>query len=227
MQFSISQRQLRTNVKRFRGGLVFQAHRLLYHSAPSLRVKSKKKIRLGCWAPAVIGTKLIDPITAVIGPQLIKPVTIKLISQSYAGGVAGHAAPSLRPATTNPYNASSWCPGGRNVDCVNKRDSHIGLPSKYDTYHTLSSDSTYMACHPNLTLNSASVLHFFRRLEVVLRVSSSLLGPVVPSFRALSGRLKFTVRRHKVAGASDVEPAHRQLVVSCATSHGSGVHVPS
>jgi len=24
-----------------------------------------------------------------------------------------------------------------------------------------------------------------------------LLGPVVPSFRALSGRLKFTVRRHK------------------------------
>ena len=29
------------------------------------------------------------------------------------------------------------------------------------------------------------------------RVSSSLLGPVVPSFRALSGRLNFTVRRHK------------------------------
>ena len=26
---------------------------------------------------------------------------------------------------------------------------------------------------------------------------SSLLGPVDPSFRALSGRLKFTVRRHK------------------------------
>ena len=34
-------------------------------------------------------------------------------------------------------------------------------------------------------------------LEVVHRVSSSLLGPVDPSFRALSGRLKFTVRRHK------------------------------
>ena len=28
-------------------------------------------------------------------------------------------------------------------------------------------------------------------------VSSSLPGPVVPSFRALSGRLKFTARRHK------------------------------
>ena len=29
------------------------------------------------------------------------------------------------------------------------------------------------------------------------RVSSSLLDPVVPSFRALSGRLNFTVRRHE------------------------------
>jgi len=37
-----------------------------------------------------------------------------------------------------------------------------------------------------------------RRSLVVHRVSSSLLGPVVPSFRALSRRLKFTVRRHKV-----------------------------
>ena len=46
----------------------------------------------------------------------------------------------------------------------------------------------------------------FRRLEiakgpshseVVHRVSSSLLGPVLPSLQALSGRLKFTVQRHK------------------------------
>ena len=29
------------------------------------------------------------------------------------------------------------------------------------------------------------------------RVSSSLLGPVDPSFRALSGRIKLTVRRHE------------------------------
>jgi len=29
------------------------------------------------------------------------------------------------------------------------------------------------------------------------RVSSSLLDPVIPSFRALSGRLEFTVRRRK------------------------------
>jgi len=31
------------NVKRFRGGLVFKAHRLLYHSTPSLRVIKKKR----------------------------------------------------------------------------------------------------------------------------------------------------------------------------------------
>ena len=38
---------------------------------------------------------------------------------------------------------------------------------------------------------------FVRRRKVVHRVSSSLLGPVDPSLRALYGRLKFTVRRHK------------------------------
>ena len=34
-------------------------------------------------------------------------------------------------------------------------------------------------------------------MQVLHRVSSSLSGPVDPSFRALSGRLEFTVRRHK------------------------------
>jgi len=31
-------------VKRFRGGLVFEAHRLLYHSALGMRVTQKKKV---------------------------------------------------------------------------------------------------------------------------------------------------------------------------------------
>jgi len=35
---------LRRNVKRFRGGLVFEAHRLLYHSTLGLRVIKKKKV---------------------------------------------------------------------------------------------------------------------------------------------------------------------------------------
>jgi len=34
---------LRRNVKRFRGGLVFKAHRLLYRSTLGLRVIKKKK----------------------------------------------------------------------------------------------------------------------------------------------------------------------------------------
>ena len=34
---------LHINVQRFRGGLVFEAGRLLYHSTPGLRVTKKKK----------------------------------------------------------------------------------------------------------------------------------------------------------------------------------------
>jgi len=34
---------LHIHVQRFRGGLVFKAHRLLYHSTLSLRVMKKKK----------------------------------------------------------------------------------------------------------------------------------------------------------------------------------------
>ena len=43
---STSEQLLSRNVKRFRGGLVFKAHRLLYHSSLGLRVIKKKKIDL-------------------------------------------------------------------------------------------------------------------------------------------------------------------------------------
>ena len=43
---------LGTNVKRFRGGLVFKAHRRLYHSTLDLRVLKKQKVDLG-WAMTV------------------------------------------------------------------------------------------------------------------------------------------------------------------------------
>jgi len=42
---SIQEQLLRRNVKRFRGGLVFKAHRLLYLSTLGLRVIKKKKIK--------------------------------------------------------------------------------------------------------------------------------------------------------------------------------------
>jgi len=45
--------------------------------------------------------------------------------------------------------------------------------------------------------NRCSFGTLFVAYGFVHRVSSSLLGPVDPSFQALSGRLKFTVRRHK------------------------------
>jgi len=37
------------NAQRFRGGLAFKAHRLLYHSAPGLRVIKKKKQKVGLY----------------------------------------------------------------------------------------------------------------------------------------------------------------------------------
>ena len=52
------------------------------------------------------------------------------------------------------------------------------------------------------TLTPGSILRARRSSSllstcIVHRASSSLLGPVLPSFRALSWRLRFTVRRHK------------------------------
>jgi len=40
---SIQEEVLSRNVERFRGGFVFKAHRLLYHSTLGLMVKKKKK----------------------------------------------------------------------------------------------------------------------------------------------------------------------------------------
>jgi len=42
---------LHRNVQRFRGGLVFKAHRRLYHSTLGLRVINKKIRREGTWTP--------------------------------------------------------------------------------------------------------------------------------------------------------------------------------
>ena len=43
VQFSIQQQLLSRNVKQFRGGLAFKAHRLLYHSTLGLRVIKKRR----------------------------------------------------------------------------------------------------------------------------------------------------------------------------------------
>ena len=55
-----------------------------------------------------------------------------------------------------------------------------------------------MPCGHSLQLSDTqSLAPSVQGLSVVHRESLSLLGPVVPLLRALSGRLKFTVRRHK------------------------------
>jgi len=59
---------LRRNVKRFRGGLVFKAHRLVYHSTLGSRViKKKKKTKKTEWRTCEGDTSEEDP----LGPSLI------------------------------------------------------------------------------------------------------------------------------------------------------------
>ena len=45
---SIQEQPLSRNFERFRGGLVFEAHRLVYHSTPGSRVTKTKKIQCQC-----------------------------------------------------------------------------------------------------------------------------------------------------------------------------------
>ena len=52
---SIQEQLLRRNVRRFREGLIFKAHRLLYHSTLGSRlIKKKKKKQLGCGGHLIV-----------------------------------------------------------------------------------------------------------------------------------------------------------------------------
>jgi len=50
-------KQLHRNMQRFGGGLVFKAHRLLYHSTLGLRVIKKTRRQAGGWLVAFIRTE--------------------------------------------------------------------------------------------------------------------------------------------------------------------------
>ena len=64
---------LHSNVKRFRGGLVFKAHRLLCHSTLGLRVIKKKKRH----APGIMPMAVRKPckVTPVILHGVVSPYT--------------------------------------------------------------------------------------------------------------------------------------------------------
>ena len=70
---------------------------------------------------------------------------------------------------------------------------------------------------PTPTVRSVCRLHLHPLREVVHRVSSSLLGLVDPLLRALSGSLKFTVRRYKFNKDSSL--AHSLLIRDGAEAH--------
>ena len=57
--------------------------------------------------------------------------------------------------------------------------------------------TNFIECHRQIDSKERDVCKMNGRLQILHRLSSSLLGPVDPSFRALSGRLQIAVRRHK------------------------------
>jgi hypothetical protein len=66
-----------------------------------------------------------------------------------------------------------------------------------DCYHDFRHQKSEMLETTTPAVAWVQAFGFSRVSWFVNCVSSSLLGPVGPSFRALSGRLKFTVRRHR------------------------------
>ena len=65
VQFPIEEQLLRRNVKRFRGGLVFKADRLLHHSTLGLGVIKKRRrvLRLPTPVPGISTTRFLFCIT--------------------------------------------------------------------------------------------------------------------------------------------------------------------
>jgi len=96
--------------------------------------------------------------------------------------------------------------------------------------HKFNKDSLHRAAVPPLashqTERSGGALHLVRRVWVVHCVSSSLLGPAVPSFRALSGRFTFTVRRHKFNKYSVPSRGGSSVLLACTASHGPQLATP-
>ena len=71
VQFSISKQLLSRNMERFREGLVFKAHRILYHSTLGWRVmKKKRRIRVRGFVSKPYVNSLQDPTFRVSGVGL-------------------------------------------------------------------------------------------------------------------------------------------------------------
>jgi len=78
-----------SGLKRFRGGLVFKAHRLLYHSTLGLRVIKKKKF--GVWGRGVGWTASPSSRSVDVERLSVRPVTAPATAVSTCGfGTTGY-----------------------------------------------------------------------------------------------------------------------------------------
>ena len=144
-------------MQRFRGGPVFKAHRLLYHSTLGLRVIRKRRR-----GRRVVGVRSPSRgVKSTVSSQFKNNHFTEMCSGSEAGSYL-----RLIDSFITQRKAQ-----GPSRTCNESKEEEVFIPPRVESSQLCSS--------------------------IVHRVSSSLLGPVVPSFRALSGCLRFTVRRHK------------------------------
>jgi len=100
-------------VKRFRGGLVFKAHRLLYHSTLGLRVIQKKGEDVGTAGPAVanVEAQFLEPLPE---PETLNP---KLYILPHVGVRPFHQKSTcLTQLTLGPYVVQIWSRDVRNIE---------------------------------------------------------------------------------------------------------------
>ena len=68
---SAAARLLRSNLKRFRGGLVFKIHRLVYHSTLGSRVIQKRRSDLDVFGEGLQDAERVGPERVRVGPNLL------------------------------------------------------------------------------------------------------------------------------------------------------------
>ena len=164
---------------------------LLYPAVSSLHRASRKvDIRLsGKMISNSHGTRPVHQIITMMKWIRTSMLSMKhSLSQSFAPNVRaldgrGHASKGKRPSSDQLHTALDDTFASQLALQLN------GALQRKRRCFARAAAFARASSHPNTTHAHRSCARH--------GVSSSLLGPVHPSFRALSGRLKLTVRRHK------------------------------
>ena len=138
LQWNVQEQLLRRNVKRFRGGLVFQGHSLLYHSTLGLRVIKERRMRSVRPEP-LWNVQGHNPTPGAL--PIRPPVSAKKKSYPYPhGGVRSVHQKSicLTQSTLGPYVVQLWSrntsESGPNETLVLHRVDRVSIYLTESTY---------------------------------------------------------------------------------------------